>query len=524
LFGAVVGTAVAFDNRSGHNTNTSVYFAGALFKLNANAIYRSIDDGQTFTLVFTLPGGVAALLNGLYVVYNNGIPRLCAVVYGASTNNECHTSLTGLSGSWTTITGVTNVPCGFPVIYRGALAIYSLSNQVVSFNPFAGTSSAVATATGGGTMDYTYLFVWDDVLYAIQPDGSLNLKLTRILGGVATFVLTLDTGGNAKAQAAWIDPTSNNLVIVARLTAGWAAYEVTSALAITSRTATMLTSGALAGFGASSKVVGVFYDQDAAPGAAPAIYLLVSSSNVATTPVSMFKYNGVSALLGTGAGAANDAGGDVQDSWPDKNIGGERFFTARPVGGDGTPSVYNTGKGNLGIGVTRRKFKLIAPRSQVLTTLGGAGTYNLATTPLASIPVQPQFTTIKGVIGAVTEVANDLVTSGVFPVSTLLPAGGTINYLTGAMVGTTALLDAASVVEALYNGGLATNQWYRSLATNEYPGSTTKAPLTLPTSGTIVSDDNINCVADGTEQQISVGMSGFSAGDQVAIDPRAVAQ
>ena len=90
------------------------------------------------------------------------------------------------------------------------------------------------------------------------------------------------------------------------------------------------------------------------------------------------------------------------------------------------------------------------------------------------------------------------------------------------MPGTTAVLDAALQVEALYNGGTASVEWYRALATNEYPASTTKAPLTLPTSGTISGGDtNINCSADESEQQVSVGMSGFTAGNRIFLDPRA---
>ena len=64
---------------------------------------------------------------------------------------------------------------------------------------------------------------------------------------------------------------------------------------------------------------------------------------------------------------------------------------------------------------------------------------------------------------------------------------------------------------------------FRSLATDEYPGNTVAAPLTLPTSGAISGGDtNTGCTADATEQQISVGMSGFTAGDRVSIDPRAL--
>ena len=548
LFGAAVGSSV-FDNTLQYAgaTNQAIYFNGALFMVARVGIYRSINDGATFQLVHTFSpvlltafifGAGRTLLLGLYVVYSNGIARLVtAYIEDGSTALHVLTSLTGLSGSWTGFVGAATFGCGsFPMVYQSTLLFLANGglDQVMQVDPFASSVSSTSFTPTFTAGMLEYMLIWDNVVIFIGRNGS-NGKVVSFTGGLFTTLVTFEAAvGVAVASAAWIDPTTNELIIVrGGVGAPWQAYSIAPATyAVTSRTTAMLTGGALAGFTATPpKLAGVFFDQEAAPGAAPGIYVLISpDGDTVTSVVSMFKYNGysgVSSLMGTGTGPANGVGGRINLVWPDKNIGGERFFTARGVGLDGTPVVTNTGRGNLGIGVTRRKFKLQAPRSQVLTTLGGAGAYNLAGANLASIPVQPRYTTIKGVIGAVTGYADDLVTSGVLANSSgpaLLAAPGTINYATGAMTGTTNVLDASSVVEALYVGGLATNQWYRSAATNEYPGSTVKAPLTLPTSGTIDgSNNNINCVADGTEQQVSVGMSGFTAGDTVTIVPRAVA-
>lgn len=535
--GQQVGTAGTANTNLGRYTNTACYFQGALYRLIGGGVYRSIDDGVTQTLVASLSvlTGGGTQWTGPYVVYDGaGIPRLAIAYLNGSGLPTVASSLNGVT--WTTplTPGGFGGIGGFPVVYRGTLAWYDASNTLVwQFNPSANT---VASFAGVTNTESVYMVVWDDVLYAVGAGsgGGSPFRLTRLTGGTPVNVLTIYSHASTTTTcAAWVDPATNNLIVVVRVTSpAWKAFEITPGLVVTEVTGVtsvsngMLTgisgAGTLFGFPAASKIVGVFYDQEANPGGAPVISLLAAASTTAGSSVSQFRYNGVSTLMGGVAGIPNDSGGDVDFSWPDKNVGGERFFTPRSVGVDGVAVITNTGKGALGIGVTRRKFKLQAPRSQLLTTIGGSpATYNLATTPLSNTPLQAGFVTIRGVVAAANVVAQDN-GAGVFPVSTLLPAGGTINYALGTMTGTTASLDAGSQVEALYNGGTATNEWYRSLATNEYPGSTTKAPLTSPTSGSIVSDQNIGCVADGSEQQVSVGMSGFTAGDRVYIEPRAL--
>lgn len=87
-----------------------------------------------------------------------------------------------------------------------------------------------------------------------------------------------------------------------------------------------------------------------------------------------------------------------------------------------------------------------------LYTDGGAGsTLDLSTTPIsAGLPIVPGSLVLSGTIGATTETATDDGT-GAFPTSTLLPSGGTINYTTGVMTGTTATLDASSTVTETHN-------------------------------------------------------------------------
>lgn len=90
---------------------------------------------------------------------------------------------------------------------------------------------------------------------------------------------------------------------------------------------------------------------------------------------------------------------------------------------------------------------------ELLTTIGGTpATYDLSTTPLTTTPIHPGTVSIavnvNGVgLATITDNGAGALTGG----SGSLPGGGTINYVTGAMTGTTAPLTAASTVVATYN-------------------------------------------------------------------------
>lgn len=599
--------ALTYTAGNGSLTCASVRAFGALFKLNTIGVWRSTDDGTTWVRVFAF-AVTAPWVIGIFVVYDGaGVPTLAAL-YTAVASNVIHgvVSATGLSGSWTDTASAstTTSTSGFPIVFHSTIVfrLTGTSANVVTYNPASATFGSVAS-TGTVGDQSQYMVAWNDVLYMVANVGG-SLVLVSLAGGGFTTVATILGATIFNAVSALVDPASGSLVVVGTTNGGtWLAYSVTAAptFTVTDRTANMLTGGTLVTFASTSKVAGVLYDQDSNPGGDPAIYLLVASTNTAGTPVSLFKFNGFGAgaganLLGVLAtGAPNDSGGAIEFCWPDKNIGGERFFTPRSAGTPGTPEVWNTGKGALGTAITRRKFKLIAPRSQILTTLGGAGTYNLAGTPLATTPIQSGGTTITGVIGGIVHTASDIVAPGVLaapattttgvqvlPAATinvvstfgaafptagtiivdtgtpqtvaytglgatgttftgctggtgstsiggfvrggLLPVPGTIDNATGAMTGTTGTLDAASQVVGLSNAGTASDQWYRSAGSDNYPGSTAAATLTLPTSGVIdgFGTTNTGCNADATEQQVSVDMTGFTSGERVNIDPRAL--
>jgi hypothetical protein len=527
--GTAAGTGGNYTGTDPSAANHMLRFGGYIYYQGRDQLRRSRDDGQTWESVFA-PSSVAtstAALGGLYVVYSNGVPRLVALFSTSGSNVFAYAwSSTGSSGSWTEVsTGLTaggNGPAS-PLVYRSRIAFVNRAaapRTVVEIDPFTGQVFSTSLGTFLAANILCYLLVWNDTLYAVMSSSTTaSVRLATVTGGTTTSVLTV-SGANFVDNdfAAWVDPSTNNLIVVGRQTAAWIAFEITPALGNTDRTATMLTGGTLAGFSTTSKIAGVLYDQEASVGSNPTIYLLAAADRTGGA-VSLFRYNGVSALMGDGVGAANDVGGNVYYAWVDKNIGGERFFTPRPVGLDGTPDIYLTAKIPVTTG-TRRRLRAFYPRSQLLTTIGGSpATHDLSTTPLTPTPVAARSVTIRGVIAGVTQVAQDD-GAGVFPISTLLPAGGTVNYSSGAMTGVTASLDASTQVEGLFSGGAANARIYRRAATVEYPAATAATDLSDPSHGTISGGNQNNGVpADGTSFEVTVDMTGFSYGDRFTLEP-----
>jgi hypothetical protein len=120
------------------------------------------------------------------------------------------------------------------------------------------------------------------------------------------------------------------------------------------------------------------------------------------------------------------------------------------------------------------KYAGAAAVPQTLTTIGGVpATYNLAGTPLATVPVHPGTVSISvnvagvGLATITDDGAGVLASSG-----GALPLGGTINYVTGAMTGVTASLAALSTVVANhYQSNLITKRAVQTLVVSGIGGT-----------------------------------------------------
>jgi len=138
------------------------------------------------------------------------------------------------------------------------------------------------------------------------------------------------------------------------------------------------------------------------------------------------------------------------------------------------------------------RLKYAATLSAIVTTTihtdgGGGLTHDLSTTPLTvGLPAHPGTVAITTSLGTITETAPG---SGLLAVSAALPAGGTINYDTGALTGVTGALGPASIVTDDHNTSTFITK--TSTGNNLEQGSVTGDNLVGVASGYIDLVDNV---------------------------------
>lgn len=521
-----VGTAAGGVQAYGTGTtyrDNAANIAGKLFYLSYTDLHESRDDGYTWSSVLSLSQAPfsASNLTLIPVTQPDGSVIWCGLYYVVG--NAYVIRSYDLGATWSNTAIGAGVITDLVTSYRGRVVFQS------------GTSTILLTINGSisleGAADSKGPYVtWNGLLYGItRLSGVLSLR--NIAGSTVTQEAVIDNtqtyADSNILTAAWVDPDTNNLIVLARGNTDWKTFEIDGSFTVTERTSTMLTGGTLAGYSTSAKIGGVLVDQIDAVGSASSISVYVASNSAAGTSLNQYIYNGVGSLLGDGSGNPNDTGGNIVDTIPYLNIDSLRNWTPRALEATettGTPYAGTIGLGSPIINGMRVQFSAVVPRTAPLATIGGSpATYDLATTPIPSTPIKPGSVAIHGTISGTVEVALDD-GAGVFPASTLLPSGGTINYSTGAMTGTTATLDANTDVRAYWSGGTASVQFFRTLATDSYPAdvitnAVNPAPLSNPTEGSISGVTNVNVPADGTTCQVDIDMTGFSSGDMVSIEP-----
>lgn len=526
-----IGTAAGTTDSSVRLHSNLVIAANGLIGYMAYDGFRvSRDDGYTWTLVHSVSVTSTAPTHGPFTVNTTDGIKYVIFFMNSADSNIIYAAVSDDLINWTNYSFGVSVFFFWPVVWRGRIVTSSANttNQLFIFDP-AALSHTVSDVSG---RSIRYLTVWNDQVWATGVSAAGFLTVAGIIDGVYTYDVVgpggFTPGVNVGSQVAcsFVDPTTGNLIVIASSASAWFALEVTSVSSYTDRTATMLTGGSIASYNVVSTIKGVVVDQIDAVGSTPQIYVYITNGITSGSLISMFRYNGVGSLLGTSGGTANASGGTVNDSFPNQNIDSLRNWTQRVLDiaeTEGTPYAEATAGAPIVNGL-RVEFQAEVPRTFPLTTIGGSpATYNLATTPIPSTPIKPGSVAIHGTISGTVEVALDD-GAGAFPVSTLLPSGGTINYATGAMTGTTATLDASTDVRAYWAGGTASVQFFRTLATDSYPADVitnmvNPALLSNPTEGSISGVTNINVPADGTTCQVDIDMTGFSSGDRVSVEP-----
>lgn len=528
VVGTAAGTVGTYNAVYACNNNSVANILGQLYYLSYNGLRASRDDGYSWEVKQSFTSLGTSNLGGLYGLTQTNGDMIWAAVYVSGVGLYSLIKSVDDGDTWTDTNLAISGNNSPTLPFNDKYIVLRMNNSSVL------TIDVSTNAVQEATIVYpTSPVVWQNELYIVAaPPTQPLLQLTRITGSISTVVATLDTSqtyiiNNNVQMTSWVDPTTGNLIVFARGDSGQKAFEIEPDFTVTDRTATMLTGGALAGYSSSLKINAVVVDQIDSVGSVPVVSLYITNNSTSGSPLSQFIYNGVGSLLGDGSGNPNSNGGTVNDALPYHNIDSLRNWTARvldSVETSGTPSVWLTGQGGPLTGRIRVNFKAIVPRTAPLTTIGGSpAAYDLSTAPIPSVPIRPRSIALHGTISGTVEVALDD-GAGNFPVSTLLPSGGTINYTTGAMTGTTASLDASTEVRAYWSGGTASVQMFRTLATDSYPAdvitnTVNPAPLSNPSEGSISGDTNVNVPADGTVCTVDVDMTGFSSGDQVSIEP-----
>lgn len=528
-----VGTAAGTTQSTVRIHSNLVVAANGLIGYMAYDGFRvSRDDGYTWTLVHAVSVTSTAPTHGPVAVNTSDGIKYVIIFMNAAAGNSLFAAVSDDLINWTNYNFGVSIFAFWPVVWRDRIVTWSANttNQLFIFDPAAASHSVVNV----NDRSIRCITIWNDQIWATGVSSAGSLTVAGIINGVPTYDVVFGTGGftqgvNVGNQPAcsFVDPSTGNLVVLASSASAWYALEVTSVSSLTERTSTMLTGGSLATYNVVSTIKGVVIDQIDSVGSSPVINIYITNGITSGSLVAVFRYNGVGSLLGDSGGAPNASGGTVNDSFPNQNIDSLRNWTPRKLDSietEGTPYAQSTAEGTAIVNGIRVQFQAVVPRTIPLVTIGGSpATYNLATTPIPSTPIKPGSVAIHGTISGTVEVALDDGV-GAFPVSTLLPSGGTINYATGAITGTTATLDASTDVRAYWAGGTASVQFFRTLATDSYPAdvitnTVNPAPLSNPTQGTISGDTNVNVPADGTTCQVDIDMTGFSSGDRVSIEP-----
>lgn len=134
------------------------------------------------------------------------------------------------------------------------------------------------------------------------------------------------------------------------------------------------------------------------------------------------------------------------------------FETSGATASDSNFDSLAAGVAPAGFGVSgtvTTEANFVSGPTTIHTDGGGGGTHDLSTTDITvDLPIVPGTLTLEGTISTSTETATDD-GAGAFGTSTLLPSGGTIDYSTGAMTGTTAALDASSTLDETHTSDVS---------------------------------------------------------------------
>lgn len=382
-----IGTAFASAETLGVTTQPGqrvVHFYGNLYAFVRGAVYISTDAGQIWTVSFTPPLiDAAPQIKTIAVIMLNGTPTLCIGYKSTDSTISLRMSRTTDGVTWTnSATFSSFADAGFvgfqsETIYGGQL--YALSPSVgrylvMNFGTLTASVSGVIPGVGGlQELDFT---IFNNILYAVVPNTATNVAFYRIAGTSFVAVTSFNfASGNLDTtngkNALFVDGTNMYALVFSAGTAlVWHLLQLTSALAITEITSTVLPSTMLANQTNASRCR-VVVDTVTDP-ATPAIYIYhTADGTVAANAAQMwsvYQWNGNAAQL-----TLQDTGGLVAHAIPWNTYSQGTTVSQQNGSLVFGPHAEIVGTQTLasGVGSIRVSFKLFSTSGSQLVTVRG---------------------------------------------------------------------------------------------------------------------------------------------------------
>jgi len=322
--GQSFGTAETF-NADTQPSQRVVHFFGKLYAFVRGAVYVSTNAGQNWTSTFVPPSiDAATQIKIIAVMLINGTPTLCIAYKSTDSTTALRLSRTTDGVSWTNSSTFYSFTSASWVGFQGdtifGSQLYSVSCSVANYLVMnfgtltAAVSGALPASGGAQELDMT---IFNNKLYMLVPGASTALFFE--LNGTSfvqvasfSFGVSLDTTDGK--NTIFVDGTNMYaLVFLAGTTLSWRCLQITSALAITNITSTVVPAAMQSNQVASSRCR-VMVDTVTDP-ANPAIYIYHTANGTIAANTSqmwsVYQWNGNGALM-----TLQDTGGDVADACP----------------------------------------------------------------------------------------------------------------------------------------------------------------------------------------------------------------
>jgi len=285
-----------------HN-NRVFTFLDTIFAIQDGRIFESTDEAATFALTHTLTGTAIANSNNAQCIAPIPVMVLGALkligFYFLTTGNVGIMEYDVAGGTWSSSDsgvagGVTTSGMTVPVFYQGL--VYARTGAAfVAYDPVS-TGTVTITGTGLISLGADQMFSWNGDLWVgpVAKAGNL-IGMASLQGSAFNFSpggVTVVSGDGLFATSkagVFVDPNTNNLIVMLHRGGNFSIYRITTGLVVTDITGTVkgpaLTT--LGGFGLNSRI---WPHITRAPGGVYSVTIYGSRGADTTDPVERFEW------------------------------------------------------------------------------------------------------------------------------------------------------------------------------------------------------------------------------------------